>query len=171
MTDPVFVEVTNTVIVSEDVNTLITDSDNNIVLETTSEVTILTEGLQGPVGPQGPSGENAIYYFAAVSVSGHQAVVLNDEGNCLPADASNATHFAVAGITTHAAGQGVAVLVLARSTIEHLGWTFTPGLPVYLGLGGAVTQMLPTEALFSKVLGIATSATRISIDLQPAIFK
>jgi hypothetical protein len=77
----------------------------------------------------------------------------------------------VAGITIGASSSGASVGLLSSGVLEHTGWTFTTDLPVFLGLAGAITQTLPPAAVFSKVLGVAVSPTRISIDFQPAIFK
>jgi hypothetical protein len=128
-------------------------------------------GLQGPPGPQGPSGAAGItLYVAAAPLSGHIAVVLDATGQITPADASDASHHAVAGLTTQSGTTGASVEVISKGILEHNGWTFTPGAPVFLGLAGAITQTLPPTALFSKVLGVAVSPTRVSVDFQPAIF-
>lgn len=128
------------------------------------------QGLQGVPGPAGAAGAAVVAYPTAQAVSGHVAIVLDALGQCLPADCANATHHAVAGITTQAATLGQSVEVTSRGPLEHSGWVFTPGLPVFLGLAGALTQSLPGTAVFSKVLGVAVSPTRISVDFQPAIF-
>ena len=121
-------------------------------------------------GPQGLPGATVSTYTAAVALSGHIAVVLNELGEAMPADAASATHYAVAGLTTGAAMQDATVEAITKGMLDHSGWTFTAGLPVFLGLDGAITQALPVSALFSKVLGIALTPTRISDDFQPAIF-
>lgn len=132
----------------------------------------VASALIGPTGPQGaPGASGATLYPAASAISGHVAIVLNSDGQCLPADPANPAHYAVAGITTQAAGAALdQVQVLTGGVLEHLGWTFTPDLPVFLGLAGALTQTLPVTAAFSKVLGVAVSPTRVSLDFQPAIF-
>ena len=107
---------------------------------------------------------------ASQNISGHTAVALDAVGGAIPADASTAQHSAVLGIATGAALAGGDVTILSHGAFEHLGWTFTPGLPVFLGLAGALTQTVPPTALFSKVLGMAVTPTRISVDFQPAIF-
>jgi len=138
--------------------------------ETFDLIDVAAQGPMGPQGPQGLSGASVSLYPAAVPVSGHAAIVLNATGQALPADASDPTHFAVAGVTVGAATAGDNVEVQNSGVLEHSGWTFTAGLPVFLGLAGAITQVLPPSAVFSKVLGVAVSPTRISLDFQPAIF-
>ncbi len=123
-------------------------------------------------GPQGlPGGSGATTYTAAVPLGGHLAVTLGAAGDAIPADAATAWHYAVAGITTGAVIAGAPATVVTTGSLEHSGWTFSPNLPVFLGLNGALTQTVPGGAVFSKVLGIAITPTRITLDFQPAIFR
>jgi len=132
---------------------------------------ISEQGPHGPPGPQGLSGSAVSSYFSAVGVSGHIAVVLDADGQCRAADASVPADHAVAGLTIGAAAAGAPAVVVDRGILEHSGWSFSPGSPVFLGLAGAITQTLPESAAFCKVLGVAVSPTRISVNFQPAIFK
>lgn len=163
------------VVVDEGVNTLVVSTTTETIAETVELISLVDVAAQGPMGPQGPQGPagsagSAASYIAAVGVSGHVAIVLNADGQCLPADASNMAHVMVAGITNQSAVAGSPVVVVEKGVLEHVGWTFTPDLPVFLGLAGALAQTVPPTAVFSKVLGIAVSPTRISIAFQPAIF-
>lgn len=109
--------------------------------------------------------------IAAVALSGHIAVVLDADGEAIPADAFNALHAAVViGVTSGASMAGDSVVLVNQGTLEHLGWFFTPNLPVYLGAMGALVQSVPVGASFTKVLGMAQSATRVTVSPQPAIF-
>lgn len=109
--------------------------------------------------------------IAAIALSGHIAVVFNAAGEATPADAFNPLHGAVVmGVTSGAAAAGDTVILVSQGHLEHLGWTFTPDLPVYLGAMGALVQTVPLGASFVKVLGMAQSATQVAISLQPAIF-
>lgn len=132
---------------------------------------VAQQGPPGPQGPQGLGGSAVSSYVANTELSGHIAVVLDSLGLALPADAATRAHFAVAGVTVGSAVPGDPVTVVTTGVVEHGGWTFTPGAPVFLGLAGAIAQTLPPTAVFSKVLGVAVSPTRISINFQPAIFK
>jgi hypothetical protein len=116
-----------------------------------------------------PSGTNVGGYTAAEILSGHQAIALDANGQAINASADNLAHQYVEALTTNAALIGDNVQVVMTGLFEHLGWNFTTDLPVYLGLGGAITQTVPPTALFVKVLGIAVSPTRIKVDFQPAI--
>jgi hypothetical protein len=131
---------------------------------------IARQGPPGPVGGVG-SGSSDLQVAAAVALSGHVAVVLNAAGAALPADPSNALHgAAVVGITRGAAALGDSVALASQGSLEHLGWTFTPDLPIYLGASGALVQSAPIGASFLKVLGMAQSPTRITVSIQPAIY-
>jgi len=147
--------------------------DTQIIIhddDTVDLVEVLAQGPVGAQGPQGLSGSSVSAYIAAVALSGHVAVVLDASGQALPADPTDPTHHAVVGITAQAGSSGAAVEAVNKGVLEHLGWTFTAGLPVFLGLSGSLTQALPPTAVFSKALGVAVSPVRVSLDFQPAIF-
>lgn len=127
-------------------------------------------GAPGPQGPQGLSGTSVAVYPAAAAVSGHVAITLDSLGKVIPASADVPAHRLVAGITTGAAVTDASTEVVSSGIIEHIGWAFTPGATVFLGLNGAIVQTVPPTAVFSKVLGVAVTPTRISLDFQPAIF-
>ena len=128
-------------------------------------------GPPGAAGPQGLPGTSISSYVAATGLQSHIAVVLNSAGQVLPADATTRAHFALAGVTVGSAASGTPVTVVTAGVVEHGGWAFIVGAPVFLGLAGTITQTLPDTAVFSKVLGVAVSPTHIAIDFQPAIFK
>lgn len=109
-------------------------------------------------------------YTAAVAISGHQAITLDGEGKAILASADIPEHQYVEALTQSSATIGDNVQVIRNGIFEHAGWSFTVGEPVYLGLAGAITQTVPPEAVFSKVLGVVVAPTRIKVDFQPAIF-
>lgn len=116
-----------------------------------------------------PAGTSSTKYIASEVLSGHTAVVLNPDGTVRAATSDALGDRFVLGITLNAASIGGEVDVISRGLIEHLGWTFVASGIVVLGLAGLVTQAVPVTAKFLKPLGVALSATKVSIDLQPAI--
>lgn len=143
------------------------------IIDVTERTEILELQIQGPPGPQGIQGlpgPVTAQYVCAQAISGHTAITLDANGKCIPASCAEASHSFVAGITTGAAVQDAQTTALTGGTLEHLGWSFTAGSPVFLGLDGAITQTVLPQAVFAKVLGTAVSPTRIAIDFQPAIF-
>lgn len=118
-----------------------------------------------------PSGGGSVVtYIAGEAISGHSALIVGADGKLYNADCGTAAHQFVFAVAVGASASGAAVSFVDSGPLEHLGWTFTPGLPVFLGHGGLLTQTLPVDAVFSKIIGIALTSTKISISFQPAIF-
>lgn len=132
---------------------------------------LLEVAVQGPPGPTGSPGGGLVVGIAGMALSGHQVVAYEADGDLVLASASQADQaLAIVGITTGAASSGASVSVQRFDTIEHLGWTWTPGLPVFLGLSGALVQTPAGGSVFLKPLGVALTATRLSLNPQPAMF-
>lgn len=145
--------------------------DIQIVTVIEDDIELVEVSGQGPQGPTGPPGSaGAVSYRAATALSGHVAIALDSNGDAIAADPTNALHANVVGLTSNAAVLGDNVQVVSRGFVEHLGWTLTPGQPVFLGPSGSIVQTVPGGAAFTKVLGFALAPTRMNIDLQPAIF-
>lgn len=108
--------------------------------------------------------------IAGEAISGHTAYIVGEGGKAFIADPTNPLHQFVQGVTISAAAQDAAVQIQSDGMLTHVGWTFTPGGLVYVGLLGQLTQVLPGTAVFQKVVGVALTATTISLNLQPAIF-
>lgn len=104
------------------------------------------------------------------SISGHSVLTLNTFGNAILADSSDRLSSIICGICLNSANIGDLISVVKDGEIEHIGWTFTAGNPIYLGSSGGITQTLPVGSLFSKVLGVALTSTKVLIEIQPAIF-
>lgn len=127
-------------------------------------------GAQGPQGVAG-SGSGDVFLNAAASISGHVVVVTNANGDVAVADPTIAAHgFSVLGIARGAATSGAQATVATAGTMEHSGWTWTPNAPVFLGANGSLVQTPYSGAVFLKVMGLALSATRISVNLQPTLY-
>lgn len=140
-------------------------------LQLVSIVRVGPRGPQGDVGPtgaQGPSG-GAIDYPSiadAVALSGHR-VVRGTPGGVAVCDASNASHRGAAlGITTGAASSGAAVTVRAEGPMVEGSWSWTPGVPVFCGISGVLTQTFDPAWAWSQIVGIATSPTSIFVRLR-----
>lgn len=112
----------------------------------------------------------ATTYTAATAISGHMLVTLNSTGEAIYADCTSVSKVNVLGITTGAASAGAEVSLATQGTLEFNGWTFTVDQLVFLGLNGTLTQILPPGAICQKVVGLAISATCVSIELRPPIY-
>lgn len=108
---------------------------------------------------------------AGEAISGHSAYVIGAGGKAFAASSDNPLHQFVAGITLSSAPLDGVIHAQADGSITHLGWGFTPGELVLLGLNGALTHVLPPTAIFTKVLGVALTPDTISLNFQSAIFQ
>ena len=145
----------------------------DVVLEESApEEVIVTESEQGPPGPQGPigpAGGAATVTVGATPLSGHSAVAVDAAGLLIQADCTNPAHRgAVLGLLANAYSPGDQAVVQAAFTLEHSGWTWSPG-PVFVGTAGQLTQTLPVGAVFSQVVAHALSPTLVLVDVQPPI--
>jgi hypothetical protein len=112
--------------------------------------------LAGPI-IESPTGEN---------LSGHKAVAIVG-GQAVLADYSNSAHRGlVRGITTGAIASGETARVQVYGPLREPGWSWTAGLPIYVGSNGALTQFAPTSGWLQQI-AVADTATQIFIDPQP----
>lgn len=133
-------------------------------------VTVVTECQQGPPGAKGDPGDAPTMLVGSTPLSGHSAVAVDADGVLVQADCTIAAHrSAVLGVIKSAAMPGESVTVRTGYPLEHAGWTWTPGSPIFVGLAGALTQIVPAQALFAQVVGQALSPTRILVDVRPPV--
>ena len=116
-------------------------------------------------GPPGPAGDANVTFTAGVAIGGHRLVRLNAGllrymSNDQPADANMAL-----GVSRNAAALGQAVTVQGSGLLSEPSWTWTPDLPVFCGINGLLTQLVPTAG-FILVIGVAVSATDIIIAIK-----
>lgn len=125
------------------------------------------------VGPQGPpgsiTGDGSVPTFTAgAALSGHMAVRAVGDGSVVYASADQPSQAGtVLGITTGAAQAGAQVSVVTAGPVDEPSWAFAPG-PVWLGLNGALTQVLPQGGMLQQI-GIALLPTRLLVAITPAI--
>ncbi len=133
--------------------------------------------LRGPTGSgssavlytteAAPAGDTSVHRTAGTNLSALRAVYERD-GAVYTLSADDALNIdLLLGITLTAAQAGDPVNVQQLGAIEDGGWNWMPGR-VYLGSEGALTQTPPTSG-FDVLIGSATSATRITLNLQDPI--
>ena len=143
------------------------ETGNVVVQETVQELVVTAPGGQGPPGAPGASTQFE-YHPAGVILGGNRAVTLNSSGQFVYPDTTSPNSFVV-GITTASSVVGALATVQIAGTQQEPSWNWTPGLPVFVGLLGVLTQVPPTTGQVLAV-GYATSSTKIHIDKQPPIF-
>jgi hypothetical protein len=140
------------------------------IIDAGGGITVEMGAAQGLAGVPGSPGGAGAVYTAAEPVSGHTVLAVDASGQVFPASADTLSHaLRIAGVSLNAAALGDDATIVAAGLVQHDGWAWTPDEPVYLGLGGALVQSLPVEALFSRVIGTAAGATRLLVGLQPPI--
>lgn len=143
-----------------------------VITDTATE--LLEVARQGPPGGPGPAGSPGgalLQATAGAALSGHMAVAYDDAGELVYASADTAEHaFTLAGITTGAAASGAPATVQRNDVLDHAGWAFVPGMAVFLGLNGMLVQAPDPSGVFLKPIGVALTATRLMLSIQPAMF-
>lgn len=138
-----------------------------VALEPDEETSVVTVGEQGPPGPPGPTGGSALQRTAGETISALRAVYELD-GFVRALDYRDDTHIdLLLGLSLTAAPAGGAVNVQRSGVLDDNSWNWLPGR-IYLGANGSLTQTPPADG-YCVLLGAATSATRITLNLQDPI--
>lgn len=117
---------------------------------------------QGP----GPAGAG---YLAAVALSGHRVVAVIG-GQLVYADPGSAGHkLSVVGITPGAANAGEIARPVSAGQMDEPGWAWVPGLPVYAGTLGTLTQTPPGPPGWLRIVGVAQTSTRLLVAMREPI--
>lgn len=166
MSQSVLVRTPNTAVVT------VVEARSVVVTPSQPFSTVAVRGVPGPRGPQGvpgPAGGATTVTVGATPLSGHSAVAADAAGLLIKADCTNPAHRgAVLGLLANAYSPGDQAVVQTAFTLEHSGWTWSPG-PVFVGTAGQLTQTLPVGAVFSQVVAHALSPTLVLVDVQPPI--
>lgn len=77
----------------------------------------------------------------------------------------------VLGVAMGSATPGQFISVLTSGYLENSGYNFTAALPVYIGVGGFLTQNLSETVSigFSQRVGLAITSTKILVNIEPPI--
>lgn len=159
-------------LIVEEILILADQPDDSVLVNEVEVVSIVAVAEQGPrgiQGIQGPAGGTTTVTVGATPLSGHSAVAVDAAGLLIQADCTNPAHRgAVLGLLANAYSPGDQAVVQTAFTLEHSGWTWSPG-PVFVGTAGQLTQTLPVGAVFSQVVAHALSPTLVLVDVQPPI--
>ncbi len=127
----------------------------------------LVLGADGKLYVPGSEGGAGVVVYAGMQVSALKVVYeLNDQVFYL--DHTDEDHIdLIFGVTITSASAGATVRVQRSGELEDSGWSWTPGR-VWLGANGTLTQTPPADG-FDVLIGAATSATRIALNIQDPI--
>lgn len=159
-------------LIVEEIQILADQPDDSVLVSESEVIEVVAVAEQGPrgiQGIQGPAGGTTTVTVGATPLSGHSAVAVDAAGLLIQADCTNPAHRgAVLGLLANAYSPGDQAVVQTAFTLEHSGWTWSPG-PVFVGTAGQLTQTLPVGAVFSQVVAHALSPTLVLVDVQPPI--
>lgn len=129
-------------------------------------------GVQGPAGQDGADGGSTIARVASGALGGHRVVRSVSANGVAYADATNADHGDdTVGMTVAAASDGAAVEIQRAGSLTMSGWSWTPGLPVFLGANGLLTQTVPDDTnAFIQIIGHAEAADTVFIQIEPPTY-
>lgn len=120
-----------------------------------------------------PGDANPTTYIASENLGGHRIVVLTAPGAVTYADNTTAIHAdSIFGMTKSAAimGDQVQVARVGEEVVEPT-WNWITGQVLFLGVDGSLIQSEPVSpAVFSLIVGFATSPTSILLDVREPIF-
>jgi len=138
-----------------------------VVVVQSPALEIVEVAEQGPPGPSGQSGGSALTAMAGAALGGHRLVVFDAEARAQYASANNPAHFgAVVGLTLGAAVAGSPVDIQRVGEVVEPSWSWSSGLPVYLGVDGLLTQTPPVAPSFCLIVGFPVTATRLFVSLR-----
>lgn len=167
--------VANEFVVEETLITNTLDIINEESIAVSEEViTLVSEAVQGPQGIPGIKGDKGepggteIERPATIDLSGHRIVVLDGQGGAIYASNAELSHSQrIVGMTRHAAVAGAPVALAIYGEITEPSWSWDTTKPVYLGVDGLLTQVVPEfpDAKFSVVVGFPISATTLFINI------
>ena len=127
---------------------------------------VISGALQGPPGPVGTA--PSLLAIAAQTISANTAVALVN-GQLVPAQSGTASQAGnVVGIAINGGQAGTSIAIQQSGEMSLSSWSWTMGLPIFVGPNGPLTQTPPTAG-FSQVVGVPLSATSISIGLESPI--
>ncbi len=140
---------------------------------TNANITVNAKGLVtlASNGTGGSSTSLEVTKTAGTILGGNRAVKIDTAtGRAIYADYTDINEAElVLGVTTAAAAALAPVTVMMVGQMIEPSWTWTPGLPIYLGATGLLTQTAPTTSSVTE-LGIAEEATVMLIRIQETIF-
>lgn len=171
MTEPVQPEIE--VVTLDTGLTAATIERDMIVVDEVPSIQVVTVGEPGPPGAQGipGSGSAAESYVTAAAIGGNRVVVTNASGLLEYATNTNTAHANQAvRLTTQAGALGDTITVLVSGRMTEPSWAWTPGGALYVGTNGLMTQTPPVSpAVFSKIIAVAETATRVLMLHEPPV--
>jgi hypothetical protein len=126
---------------------------------------VLTPGANIPPKPPGP---DFLAYTAVTDVSGHRVMKIAIGGVTYASSDNLLDTNLVLGISMGAAVAGATVDVQLNGVLTEPSWSWIPGLPVFCGVDGFITQVAPTAG-FVIIVGQVISPQSIVVTIKTPI--
>lgn len=136
-----------------------------IIVDVTVSSPTVVEVTTGTPGRDGYSADMSTK-TAAVTLSGHRMVALDNVGNLVYAD--NLVYTGVFGMTLNSANALASTVIQTRGEVTESSWNWTVGNPVYLSITGLLTQTIPSSGVVLQV-AMATGLHSVFIDIKVPI--
>lgn len=110
--------------------------------------------------------------IAAETIFIGNAVGFNSSGLVKIIDATNIGDAdSCVGVAAQSALPGQTLQIFNQGMYDKASFNFLPGLPIFVGPAGTLTQTVPIKPVFafSQMVGVAVSTTKIDISIEPAI--
>lgn len=125
------------------------------------------QGPAGPPGPVGPSGGSGFTRTSTSAISGHRVVRSTGATTVEYCSAADPTHKdTLLGLSLNAASPGDSITIINGGEVVEPTWSWTPGLPIFVGVNGALTQTFDPGWAWVRIVAVATSATSIVVGLR-----
>jgi len=123
-----------------------------------------------PTSGTGSGGSsNTVSLKAAEALSGFRVVYQGGPGQVRFVDPTTPTRaFLPLGVTTASSTAGASIPVQVSGLLSVGASIFTPGLPVWCGAGGVLTQTAPAAGV-SIMVGLAVTPTQLVVAPQPPV--
>lgn len=109
----------------------------------------------------------ALMRVGGTSVGAHRALMFDPSGAAALANPMD-TGFLFAGISQQAGVAGSSISVLQSGPMTEATWAWTPGLPLFAGSNGTLTQTVPLAGVMQEI-AIAYTATMVMVQPQTPI--
>ncbi|MBF5006836.1 hypothetical protein [Diaphorobacter caeni] len=146
------------------------EADGVLLEQPERSIDILTEGLQGPPGPRGLPGIAGAAFVTrtAGAVISANTVVYERDDLIFPLSYNDSNNvFAILGLAVSAGLPGAEISVQRGASVTDSAWSWVFGR-VYLGQGGALTQVPPHDG-YQVLIGFAASPDSINLSIQDPI--
>lgn len=109
------------------------------------------------------------FLVGATDLYRYTPAALDDTGLLVAADTATELHaLTTIGLMFETCASGAKGNVQRVGAMTNVSWTWTAGLPVFLGASGTLTQTVPSSG-FHLQLGVAKSAVTLFLDVQEAV--